>query len=103
MCWRKRSLSESPLKVTGCADVTGYPAARPAWAGTTKDGGQLARLTRALGPSAERLLIGASVYREPADRNALLFQVGLHDWTAAGVPGRPGAEPPYQSRPTSEA
>lgn len=32
---------------------------------------------------AERLLLGASVYREPVDLNALLFQVGEHDESVA--------------------
>jgi tetratricopeptide (TPR) repeat protein len=81
--------------------VTGYPPARPAGAGPASHGdrpggGQLAALTQALGAGAERLLIGASVYREPADRNALLFQVGQHDWTAARAPDRQGPAPPYQ-------
>ena len=81
--------------------MTGYPPARPAGAGPASHGdrpggGQLAALTEALGASAERLLIGASVYREPADRNALLFQVGQHDWTAARAPDRQGPAPPYQ-------
>jgi len=48
------------------------------------------------GATAERLLIGVSVYREPADHNAVLFQVGRHDWTAAGAPGRLEPAPPYQ-------
>jgi hypothetical protein len=50
----------------------------------------------ALNARAQRLLIGVSVYRKPADRNALLFQVGEHDWTAARA-DRPGAEPPYRA------
>jgi hypothetical protein len=48
------------------------------------------------GATAERLLIGVSVYREPADHNAVLFQVGRHDWTAASTPGRLEPAPPYQ-------
>jgi tetratricopeptide (TPR) repeat protein len=72
--------------------VTGHPAARSARAANARD---CAGLTRSLSASAERLLIGASVYREPAERNALLFQVGLHDWTASGAPGLQGG-PPYQ-------
>src|ERR1700730_6159305 len=85
----------------GCAVVTGTPPERPARAGTARHrdrpgGGQFAALAEALGASAERLLIGASVYREPADRNALLFQVGQHDWTAARAPDRQGPAPPYQ-------
>ena len=54
-----------------------------------------AGLADSLGATAERLLIGASVYREPADRSALLFQVGRHDWTAAGTPGGLDPAPPY--------
>ena len=50
-----------------------------------------------LSVSAERLLVGASVYREPADRNALVFQIGEHDWTAARAAQQPGAEPPYRA------
>lgn len=42
-------------------------------------------------PGAQALLIGASVYREPVDVNALLFQVGEHDDSAAFVPDRDGA------------
>jgi tetratricopeptide (TPR) repeat protein len=80
--------------------MTGGAAARPARAGATAPGdlpggGRLAALIEALGLGAERLLVGASVYREPADRNALLFQVGQHDWTAARAPGRRGPAPPY--------
>ena len=37
-------------------------------------------------PGARELLIGASVYREPVDVNALLFQVGEPDDTAAYIP-----------------
>jgi Tetratricopeptide repeat len=48
-----------------------------------------------LSTEAEQLLIGISVYREPADRNAVLFQVGLRDWTAARAPDRQGPVPPY--------
>jgi tetratricopeptide (TPR) repeat protein len=49
-----------------------------------------------LSAGAEQLLIGVSVYREPADRNAVLFQVGVRDWTAARAPDRQGPAPPYQ-------
>jgi tetratricopeptide (TPR) repeat protein len=54
-------------------------------------------LLRRLGADAERLLVGISVYRQPADRNAVLFQIGRHDWTAARAPGRRGPAPPYQA------
>jgi tetratricopeptide (TPR) repeat protein len=43
-------------------------------------------------PGAERLLFSVSVYREPVDRNALLFQVGESDESAADVPDRATAE-----------
>ncbi len=49
------------------------------------------------GSGAERLLIGASVYREPVDRNALLFQVGQHDWAAVWPGDRQGPVPPYRA------
>jgi tetratricopeptide (TPR) repeat protein len=70
----------------GHADVTGHLTAPP---------DAPAGLADPLGVTAERLLIGASVYREPADRSALLFQVGRHDWTAAGAPGGMDPAPPY--------
>jgi hypothetical protein len=50
-------------------------------------------------PRSEELLIALSVYREPADRNAILFQLGTHDWTAARAPDRQGPAPPYQAPP----
>jgi tetratricopeptide (TPR) repeat protein len=53
-------------------------------------------LTPGLTSSAQKLLIGASVYREPADRNAILFQLGRHDWAAARAPDQAGPTPPYQ-------
>ena len=43
-------------------------------------------------PGARELLVGASVYREPVDVNALLFQVGETDEEAASLPDRDGAE-----------
>ncbi|MEV0360262.1 tetratricopeptide repeat protein [Nocardia sp. NPDC050697] len=48
----------------------------------------LTRLTSA----AQRLLLGASVYREPVDALALLFQIGEPDPTAAHTPDRRAAE-----------
>jgi hypothetical protein len=56
-------------------------------------------LTAGLDPRSEQLLIALSVYREPADRNAILFQLGTHDWTAARAPDRQGPAPPYQAPP----
>jgi tetratricopeptide (TPR) repeat protein len=47
----------------------------------------------------EELLIAVSVYREAADANAILFQLGEHDWTAARAPDRRGPAPPYQPPP----
>jgi tetratricopeptide (TPR) repeat protein len=43
-------------------------------------------------PGARELLVGTSVYREPVDVNALLFQVGEPDDDAASIPDRSGAE-----------
>jgi tetratricopeptide (TPR) repeat protein len=37
-------------------------------------------------PDAEQLLLGLSVYREPVDRHAALFQIGASDPTAAHIP-----------------
>ena len=48
----------------------------------------LARLAEV--PGAADLLLGVSVYREPVDRNALLFQTGQPDPDAAHIPtGKP--------------
>ena len=43
-------------------------------------------------PDAEQALLGLSVYREAVDLNALLFQIGPADETAAWIPNRAGAE-----------
>ncbi|WP_037499935.1 CHAT domain-containing protein, partial [Solirubrobacter soli] len=48
--------------------------------------------TLATVPGAEELLIGASVYREPIDINALLFQAGTPDPSAEHVPDSQAAE-----------
>lgn len=87
--------------VGGWAGMTGQPVL-PASAGGQPGGSRPGRasldsLPQDLGGDAERLLIGISVYREPADRNAVLFQVGQHDWTAARAPDRRGPAPPYQA------
>jgi tetratricopeptide (TPR) repeat protein len=80
--------------------VTGYRAALPDHAGPAENhnsrsaDAQAAGLPEVLGSDAERL-IGASVYREPADRDPLLFPVGP-DLAAAWAPGRPSPEPPDQ-------
>jgi hypothetical protein len=47
-------------------------------------------LTR-LTDDARQLLLGASVYREPVDINAVLFQIGTEDETAAYRPDRQSA------------
>ncbi len=81
--------------------MTGYRAALPGPAGSAENGSpqtgdaRIAALAEILASGAGRLLVGASVYREPADRNALLFQVGRPDSAAAWAPGRPGPVPPY--------
>jgi hypothetical protein len=60
-------------------------------------GGALAgRLPELLAGRAGPLLIGISVYREPADRNAVLFQVGLPDRSAARASDPLGPAPPYR-------
>lgn len=46
---------------------------------------------------ALRLLIGASVYREPAGHNALLFQIGQAGPAAGLGPGVQGPAPPYHA------
>jgi len=46
---------------------------------------------------ALRLLISVSVYREPAGRNALLFQVGQACTAAAPEPAVQGPAPPYHA------
>jgi tetratricopeptide (TPR) repeat protein len=43
-------------------------------------------------PGAERLLLGASVYRSAVDQAALLFQVGEEDLTAEHIPDRRAAQ-----------
>jgi tetratricopeptide (TPR) repeat protein len=55
-----------------------------------------APLIEGLGQRAELLLVAVSVYRTPFDRNAIAFQLGQHDWTAARAPDRRGPAPPYQ-------
>ena len=46
---------------------------------------------------ALRLLIGVSVYREPAGRNALLFQIGQAGPATASGPAVQGPAPPYHA------
>jgi hypothetical protein len=82
--------------------VTGYRAALPGRAGPAENhnsqpgDAQAAGLAEILGSDGERLLIGGSVYREPADRDVLLVGVGQPNLTAAWAPGRPSPAPPYQ-------
>jgi tetratricopeptide (TPR) repeat protein len=59
--------------------------------------GLLGLLPEFLPGPAGPLLVGVSVYREPADTNAVLFQVGRHDWAAADTPDSRGPVPPYQA------
>jgi tetratricopeptide (TPR) repeat protein len=54
-------------------------------------------LIEGLGQRAESLLVAVSVYRKPFDQNAIVFQLGRHDWTAARTPGQRGPTPPYQA------
>ena len=81
--------------------MTGYRAALPDHAGPAENhnsqpgDAQAAGLDEAPGSGAERL-VGASVYREPADRDRLLFPAGRPDSVAAWAPGRPGPAPPDQ-------
>jgi tetratricopeptide (TPR) repeat protein len=51
----------------------------------------LGELFSDLTPPAQQLLVGASVYREPVDTNALLFQLGDPDDAAGHTPDRRGA------------
>jgi Tetratricopeptide repeat len=46
---------------------------------------------------AEHLLAALSVFREPADHNAIVFQVGSSDPSAALPPDGRGPTPPYQA------
>jgi tetratricopeptide (TPR) repeat protein len=48
-------------------------------------------LLASLGPEAESLLIGASVYRQPVDLHALSYQMGNVEEAAASTPDRKGA------------
>lgn len=82
--------------------MTGDRAALPGRAGPAENhnaqlgDAQAAGLAEILGSDGERLLIGGSVYREPADRDVLLVGVGQPNLAAALVPGRPSLAPPYQ-------
>jgi hypothetical protein len=90
---RNRGLTSGPRHARG----SGQPPADPGPAEAGPRHGLLDRLSAAIGTEAGALLTGVSVYREPADRNAVLFQVGLHDWTAARTPGTHGPTAPYQA------
>ena len=55
-----------------------------------------ARPIAGLTPRMEQLLVAVCIYREPADRNAILFQLGEHD-RSARVTDRRGPTPPYRA------
>ena len=57
----------------------------------------LTRLTEV--PGAADLLLGISVYREPVDHNAVLFQVGQPDPDAEDIPDRHGRLPADHRHP----
>jgi hypothetical protein len=90
---RNRGLTSGPRHARGSPQPTAGPAPTEA----DPQRALLDRLSAAIGTEAGTLLTGVSVYREPADRNAVLFQVGLHDWTAARTPGTHGPTAPYQA------
>jgi tetratricopeptide (TPR) repeat protein len=72
------------------------PASAAARAQSSQDQrAPLDALRALLSSPAGPLLVGVSVYREPADRNAVLFQVGRHDWAAARAHDIQGPTPPY--------
>jgi Tetratricopeptide repeat len=79
--------------------VTGYRAALPDHAGPAENhnsrpgDAQAAGLAEVLSSDADRL-IGASVYREPVDRDPLLFPVGQPGLAAAWSPGQPSPAAP---------
>jgi hypothetical protein len=79
---RNRGLTSGPRRARGAPQ----PAARPAPAEAGPRRALLDRLSATIGTEAGTPLTGVSVYPEPADRNAVLFQIGLHDWTAGTVP-----------------
>ena len=57
----------------------------------------LARLAQV--PGAADLLLGISVYREPVDQNAVLFQAGQPDPDAEDIPDRAGRLPADHRHP----
>ncbi len=79
-------MTSTPLRAARRPTRSGRP-------GRSHPGGIPGQLTA----PALRLLIGASVYREPAGRSALLFQIGQADRAASGsradAPGPPAAGP----------
>lgn len=85
--------------------ASGPPASGPAGAGedpaSAASAGRrrrapLSTLAAFLGTRAGLLLVGVSVYREPADRNAVLFQVGEHDYAAARAHDLLGPASPFR-------
>jgi tetratricopeptide (TPR) repeat protein len=79
--------------------VTGVPsgAARHARHANRPCRGSLHGAPGCLTGPALRLLIGVSVYREPAGRNALLFQIGQAGPATASGPAVQGPAPPYHA------
>jgi len=55
-----------------------------------------AALPASLGPRAAQLLVGVSVYREPADSNAVVFQLGDDGSQAGRAADQSGLVPPCQ-------
>jgi tetratricopeptide (TPR) repeat protein len=92
-------LAKRPGSINGnceLPDRQGGAPARPQPAGSEADPGAVSAPGIAgLSPEAEQLLIGVSVYREPADGNAVVFQLGEHEWAANAADQR-GPRPPYQ-------
>src|ERR1700691_1149760 len=58
-----------------------------------------AQLIAGLSPRAEHVLIAISVYREPADRNAVVFQLGAQVGRAPRARAGRAPPPPYQPPP----
>ena len=107
-------LVESARLPDGAAHLTGHPASAADGSFTAVESTETPGVTDSaestnspqqlqparqsgLGERAEQLLVSLSVYREPADRNAVLFQAGEHDWTAARAPDKRGPAPPFQA------
>ena len=100
LCWQKRLLRVLDLPGCGLTQRDQHAARRrPAGQASQSAAAQPAgQHSRRLTSPALRVLIGASVYREPAGRNALLFQIGQADTAAAPAPGE-AATGPAESDP----